>query len=173
MIHKLVNKAAGVNSFSKLVLLDFEGREVGRVEAKELARLTGTDLGEMIEDFVNYSNKDEFELVVKYVCRMHRTLQQKFFELVLAYISEHSKQDTDLRNEYSVNVAKKLVEAMQDKEDLRELGKQSRRINEQVTILKINFDAALRELEILNTRIEQLNKQIEYTERVNLKTPFI
>lgn len=72
----------------------------------------GLELAQQMGDFVNtFSNREKTADFIDGFCRQHRTLQQSSFRLMLA-LFEHMASDayrTDLRNEASAKVAKKLL----------------------------------------------------------------
>jgi hypothetical protein len=72
----------------------------------------GLELAQQMGDFVNSSsNREKTADFIDGFCRQHRTLQQSSFRLMLA-LFEHMASDayrTDLRNEASAKVAKKLL----------------------------------------------------------------
>lgn len=76
----------------------------------------GTELGVIMENFLNSYGDDRIEDFLEYMTQCaHRTLQQKYFGLVLKSIEKFAEmQYYDGRNESSVEKAKKLVSLMQE-----------------------------------------------------------
>ena len=76
----------------------------------------GTELGVIMENLLNGSSDDRIEDFLEYMTQCaHRTLQQKYFGLVLKSIEKFAEMDHyDGRNECSVEKAKKLVSLMQE-----------------------------------------------------------
>lgn len=82
--------------------------------------LTGAELAQMIDEFVNcHDRKGVEEFVEQVTCRTHRTLQQKIMGLFVATIDAwaEDKGGHDLRNEATVKLAKKIIAATGDKYD--------------------------------------------------------
>lgn len=76
----------------------------------------------MIDEFVNASGKDKYpEFVETLTLRTHRTLQQKIMGLFVASIEGWAKcaeeRQFDARNEATVKLAKKMIDATGDKYD--------------------------------------------------------
>lgn len=72
-------------------------------------------IAENITDYVNtFSRRDEFNEAMS---RQHRTLQQSFTRLCLRWLEHISKDEyqTDLRNQGSKDIAKKIVEDFKEK----------------------------------------------------------
>lgn len=88
----------------------------------------GEEMGKLLSNFVNnMSVEREVETLLAEVNKLvaeakydHRTLQQAWFGLALAIIFTLSTNNTDLRNEYAVRDAKKVVELLGIK-DLRDI----------------------------------------------------
>ena len=76
----------------------------------------GTELGVIMENFLNSYGDDRIDDFLQYMTQCaHRTLQQKYFGLVLKSIEKFAEMDHyDGRNECSVEKAKKLVSLMQE-----------------------------------------------------------
>lgn len=76
----------------------------------------GTELGVIMENFLNSYGDDRIEDFLEYITQCaHRTLQQKYFGLVLKSIEKFAEmRHYDGRNESSVEKAKKLVSLMQE-----------------------------------------------------------
>lgn len=76
----------------------------------------GTELGVIMENFLNSYGEDRVEVFLQYMTQCaHRTLQQKYFGLVLKSIEKFAEMEHyDGRNESSVEKAKKLVSLMQE-----------------------------------------------------------
>ena len=74
-------------------------------------------IAEEIADFVNSLGCDT-EQFVKQMSTMHRTLQQSFTDLCFQWIRQcakhHDDGNFDGRNEYSCEVCKKIVDAVDD-----------------------------------------------------------
>lgn len=81
--------------------------------------LTGAEMAQMLDEFVNSSGSDEIPEFVEQVCRTHRTLQQGMMRLFLACIEAWAgdKGGHDLRNEATVRLCRRIVEATGDKYD--------------------------------------------------------
>jgi hypothetical protein len=82
---------------------------------KELTK-DGVELGVIIENFLNGYNNDNIDDFLQYMTEhAHRTLQQKYFGLVLKSIQKFAEMERyDGRNERSVETAKKLVSLMEE-----------------------------------------------------------
>ena len=77
-------------------------------------------MAQMLGEFANrMANKEEREDFVDYLTRReHRTLQQSAMGLFVAAIEAWASTDNfDLRNEATVNLAKRIVENTGDKYD--------------------------------------------------------
>jgi hypothetical protein len=76
----------------------------------------GIELGVIMENFLNSYGDDRIDDFLQYMTQCaHRTLQQKYFGLVLKSIEKFAEmQYYDGRNESSVEKAKKLVSLMQE-----------------------------------------------------------
>ena len=71
-------------------------------------------LVDMLSKYVNVMSHSRDE-VAKEILREHRTLQQSMFGLMLYVIEQWSKQENyDLRNEYTIQSSKKIMEVMID-----------------------------------------------------------
>lgn len=80
--------------------------------------LTGEEMAQMIDEFCNASGQDKYAgFVETVVFRTHRTLQQKIMGLFVKTIEAWAEAPHDLRNEATVNLAKKIVAATGDKYD--------------------------------------------------------
>ena len=72
--------------------------------------LTGQEMAELLDEFVNGASKKQIEDFSVYVtCSVHRTLQQKIMGLFMATINKWSLSSYDLRNEATVNLCKKIM----------------------------------------------------------------
>lgn len=72
----------------------------------------GLELAQQMGNYVNsYSNREKAAEFIEGFCRQHRTLQQSSFRLIMSLIEHMASNEyrTDLRNEASHNVAKKLL----------------------------------------------------------------
>jgi len=82
--------------------------------------LTGAEMAQMLDEFLNsYSTSQVTSFVEAVTCRTHRTIQQRIMGAYMACI-EAWAADTgghDQRNEATVKLAKKIVEATGDKYD--------------------------------------------------------
>ena len=68
-------------------------------------------------DFVNGGQHEEFEKFVEEIVSRHRTLQQNTFRLMMAVIKRWSEVpygQFDDRNEQTVTLSKKIMEAVGD-----------------------------------------------------------
>jgi len=83
--------------------------------------LTGQQMGEMLDEFCNSSNgRAEIAAFADHVTRRaHRTLQQKIASMFVACFEVWAADEHghDGRNEATVKLAKKFVEATGDKYD--------------------------------------------------------
>lgn len=74
------------------------------------------DLAQRIENFVNGGDRYAFECFAQGTLRMHRTLQQSFFGLMLTCCQEWAKSleqgNFDGRNEWTCESAKKVLAAL-------------------------------------------------------------
>lgn len=73
----------------------------------------GKQLANDILDYVNSLTFDE-ESFASTICGAHRTLQQSTMRLFIATICKMAENDTDARNEASVELAKKIAEMVKD-----------------------------------------------------------
>jgi hypothetical protein len=82
--------------------------------------LTGAQMAQMLEEWANgCGHADVAEFTEQLTGRTHRTLQQKVMGAFVAAIESWAKDENghDLRNEATVNLAKKFVAATGDKYD--------------------------------------------------------
>lgn len=82
--------------------------------------LTGEEMGEMLDEFVNGADKARMAAFVEQVtCRVHRTLQQKIMGAMIQCIESwaENKRGHDPRNEATIKLAQKIVAATGDKYD--------------------------------------------------------
>ena len=86
--------------------------------------LTGSELGEMVDEFVNNGptgGSTVKSVVEQIVIRTHRTLQQKIMGLVIALLEGWAKayeeKNYDGRNERTCELAHKMIAATGDKYD--------------------------------------------------------
>jgi hypothetical protein len=80
-------------------------------------RFTPKELAEKVTDFVNGGDRRDVAEFVKEMSYQHRTLQQMFTGICLAWLNHLSKLEEhqyDLRNEASVKTAKKIKAAVPD-----------------------------------------------------------
>tara|TARA_R100001510_G_C7613546_1_gene176355 strand:- start:371 stop:715 length:345 start_codon:yes stop_codon:yes gene_type:complete len=75
-----------------------------------MSKLNGKELANELTNFVNNYNCDHEEFINAF-CREHRTLQQSSFRLFLMLLDRIASDEysTDLRNESSHKVAKKMI----------------------------------------------------------------
>jgi hypothetical protein len=67
----------------------------------------------VLSDYSNCLSNDELpNILTSFMEKEHRTLQQNLMKSFIQLIINYSKFRTDLRNEYTVNTAKKIVEAI-------------------------------------------------------------
>lgn len=89
----------------------------------EPKRKTGAEMARELDSWINGSDKTDVEaFAVELTDRTHRTLQQRCMDLFVACIeiwAERSKRPGlfDARNEATVKLAKKMVDATGDKYD--------------------------------------------------------
>ena len=68
-----------------------------------------------LTSFVNSMSTDKERLFAKAMMNEHRTLQQSTMRLFMTCIEEWSKQKfSDLRNEQTIKLCKKIIEAVGD-----------------------------------------------------------
>lgn len=81
--------------------------------------LTGAELAQLVDEFVNSGKKEEVEAFADHIVnRTHRTLQQRIMGLFVATIEKWAAVPSfDARNEATVKLCKKIVEATGDKYD--------------------------------------------------------
>ena len=80
--------------------------------------LTGEEMGEMLDEFVNGADKTRMAAFVEQVTkRTHRTLQQKIMGAFVACIESWADSPHDPRNEGTVKLCKKIVASTGDKYD--------------------------------------------------------
>lgn len=85
--------------------------------------LTGEEMAQMLDEFCNSMDRRELPKFVEQVTlRTHRTLQQKIMGVFVATIEAWAEQAKspghfDARNEATVKLAKKMVDATGDKYD--------------------------------------------------------
>jgi hypothetical protein len=83
--------------------------------------MTGTELADALADFVNGGDKKDVEEFVQQLTnRTHKTLQQGAMRLFVATIEKWAslnENQYDLRNEATVKLAKRIINATGDKYD--------------------------------------------------------
>lgn len=82
----------------------------------------GKTVAEDFSNFVNSFGCDEDGFVHQLVNNTHRTLQQSAFKVMFMCIkawSEKNEYQYDLRNEDTVKMSKKMVEAVKDEDYIR------------------------------------------------------
>lgn len=85
--------------------------------------LTGREMAEMLDEFVNAHGKSQIDdFTVQVTMRTHRTLQQGIMRLFIATIEAWANLAEkpgffDGRNEATVKLAKKMIDATGDKYD--------------------------------------------------------
>lgn len=85
--------------------------------------LTGEQMGELLDEFVNGASREQMAAFVQKVTdRTHRTLQQKIMGAFVACIESWAARAErpglyDARNEATVKLCKKIVDATGDKYD--------------------------------------------------------
>lgn len=83
--------------------------------------LTAAELVRLMDEYVNSHGDSDFAKVAEEVTtRVHRTLQQKLMGLFVAVIASwaaKTEHQYDLRNEATVKLAKRIIEATGDKYD--------------------------------------------------------
>ena len=85
--------------------------------SKETKPITdGTELAVVVEDFLNTYCDDKIDEFIENITMFtHRTLQQKYFGLVLKSIEKFAENTHhDDRNKCSVETAKKIAELMKE-----------------------------------------------------------
>ena len=92
----------------------YQKRERFYKEAKPIT--DGTELAVVVEDFLNTYCDDKIdEFIENIIMFTHRTLQQKYFGLLLKSIEKFAESTHyDDRNKCSVETAKKIVELMKE-----------------------------------------------------------
>ena len=87
---------------------------------RKLEQLVGKEMAEAVADFINTCDDERLTEFVEQMAVEHRTLQQVFTRLCVAWF-EHlaslTEHQYDARNEASVKLAKKFIEATGDKYD--------------------------------------------------------
>lgn len=80
------------------------------------SELSGEEMGQMFDEFVNSSGKVKMEAFATFVTtRLHRTLQQSVMRMFWMSIEKWAAQTNfDLRNEGTVNLCKKIVKECGD-----------------------------------------------------------
>jgi uncharacterized protein (DUF2225 family) len=84
--------------------------------------LEPAEMAQMLDEFVNghHGKKDIEEFVEQIVYRTHRTLQQSIMRYIVALLEKYATLEPDrydARNESTVKLAKKMVEATGDQYD--------------------------------------------------------
>jgi hypothetical protein len=85
--------------------------------------LTGEEMAQMLDEFCNGLDRREVPKFVEQVTlRTHRTLQQKIMGLIVPLLEAWAEQAKspgrfDARNEATVKLAKKMIDATGDKYD--------------------------------------------------------
>ena len=80
--------------------------------------LTGEELATLLDEFANSKEREEIEEFTEHLTRrVHRTLQQKIMGMFVAAIEKWAESPFDARNEATVKLCKKIVEATGDKYD--------------------------------------------------------
>ena len=77
----------------------------------------GKLIAKLMSDMLNHSQNTDVEAFIEYWNLEHRTLQQKFTELVGKWLYHVSKTETgmyDARNAYSVGFAKGAIEGLKE-----------------------------------------------------------
>lgn len=98
---KAMLKAAVVELERQIEKLKWQGEKPPYYETPEYR------LAMKMEDGINSFSFDERNFALG-VCTMHRTLQQRFMNLIRACIIELAESDTDLRNEAAVAMCREL-----------------------------------------------------------------
>ena len=73
----------------------------------------GEEMAQVLADFVNNMSYQKSQFSEQVIYRTHRTLQQSIMELFMNTIYEWSKLEEysyDLRNEFTVKLAKKIID---------------------------------------------------------------
>ena len=98
----------------RIVIID-----LGMAKTQNGRELKGSEMAMMLDEFCNSGQKEEFEAFVEQLtCRTHRTLQQRIAALfVRSFEAWAGVSSFDARNEATVKLAKKFVEATGDKYD--------------------------------------------------------
>ncbi len=84
--------------------------------------LSGAEMAQMLDEFCNgMDDRHVQDFVQTIVCRTHRTLQQRIMSLFIATIDgwaeAFAKSNYDLRNESTVKLARRIIDATGDKYD--------------------------------------------------------
>ena len=78
-------------------------------DARKAMKRDGEAFAVVLSDFVNNMNTEPVENCAAQLAREHRTLQQNAMRFCLFFIQAMAKNDTDLRNEDSVALAKRIM----------------------------------------------------------------
>jgi hypothetical protein len=93
--------------------------EVPDMKQQHGRELTAPEMVQMLDEFVNEHDSPEArrEFAEQVVFRTHRTLQQSIMRFILATLElwADPKTDHDLRNEATVKLARKFLEAVPDR----------------------------------------------------------
>jgi hypothetical protein len=73
------------------------------------AEKEGRDFADYFSRFVNNMNREPKPHAIKAMLRDHPTLQQGMMRFFLQFVDGLGKQDGDLRNEASRNLAKEII----------------------------------------------------------------
>ncbi len=80
--------------------------------------LSGTEMAEMLDEWCNGARKNDFTEFSQYLTtRTHRTIQQKVMGAFIETIEAWSLSSFDGRNEATVKLCKRIIEATGDRYD--------------------------------------------------------
>ncbi len=80
--------------------------------------MSGKEMAEALSNFANGCSKSDMQEFAEHLTtRVHRTIQQKCMGLFVACIERWAESGSDLRNEATVKLCKKIVTATGDKYD--------------------------------------------------------
>jgi hypothetical protein len=95
------------NTLDKQAAVD---RHLADLRREQAQQREGEEFAQAFSRFVNDSRRKPKAAAIDKMLREHRTLQQGMMRFVMDYIEAMSEQQTDLRNEASVKLAKAIME---------------------------------------------------------------
>lgn len=75
--------------------------------------MTGTELANACTNYVNSFSCKEKDFA-EAMSRQHRTLQQSFTRMIVAYLCMQAQETDDLRNQSSIEFSKKVIKLLED-----------------------------------------------------------